>query len=255
MNAPVNKEQSRIQGMFASIAPWYDFLNHLLSLNADQRWRRRMARALLPKTPGLVLDVCTGTGDLAIAFQKHWANQGRVIGSDFCRPMLERADAKARKKNIPLAWINADTLCLPFPDNQFDLVAVAFGLRNVSDTRSGVEEMLRVAKPGGTVAILEFSRPRNWFLGPIYSFYFRQVMPRLGQFFSKSPDEAYSYLRNSVLNFPAGPDLVSLLEQWGLQSVRFTPMSFGVVTLYHGTKLSAVDRLPTSPPHPALEQK
>lgn len=232
----VNKDGNRVRAMFAGIAPWYDFLNHLLSLNIDRYWRWRMTKLVPPPTQGSILDVCTGTGDLAIGY--HLAAGGKipVVGSDFCLPMLETARAKAAKKHLQIPFLEADTLALPFQDHRFDLVTVAFGLRNVSDTLKGIQEMTRVASPGGTVAILEFSRPRGWFLGSLYGFYFRRILPLMGQVFSRSKDDAYHYLRNSVLQFPDGEDLARLMESGGLENVRWKPLTFGIATLYWGTK-------------------
>lgn len=225
--------------MFGNIAPRYDLLNHLLSFNIDRYWRWRTTR-LVPPLPdaGPILDVCTGTGDLALAYDR--AAEGRlpIIGSDFCRPMLQRADSKtaARKACQRIVYVEADTQQLPFPDATFQLVTVAFGLRNVTNTQRGLAEMVRVTRPGGRVAILEFSRPRGLVFGSLYSFYFRAVLPRVGQLFSRSRDRAYEYLPASVLEFPDGEALGKLLEQAGLVRVRWHPMTFGIATLYIGEK-------------------
>lgn len=236
MSNQVNKDGSRVRGMFAGIAPWYDFLNHLLSLNIDRYWRQRMTVLVPPPAQGSILDVCTGTGDLAIAY--HRASKGMipVTGSDFCLPMLEVARAKAMKSQLNIPFLEADTLALPFSTDEFSLVTVGFGLRNVADTLEGIREMTRVARPGGTVAILEFSRPRGWFLGSLYGFYFRRVLPLLGQVFSRSRDDAYHYLRNSVLQFPDGEQLAALLQKGGLENVQWQPLTFGIASLYWGSK-------------------
>ncbi len=236
-NQEINKEGKKIRAMFSGIAPWYDFLNHLLSLNIDRYWRYQMTVLVPPlnlTTP--ILDVCTGTGDLAIAY--HRASQGKVkvVGSDFCLPMLESAFKKSKKISPGLFFLEADTLNLPFSENYFQMTTVAFGIRNVSDTEAGIREMMRVTEPGGKVAILEFSRPKGWFLGRIYLFYFQKVLPLMGQIFSKSKDDAYHYLRNSVLQFPDGEQFAQKMRNQGLENVTWKTFTFGIATLYWGTK-------------------
>jgi demethylmenaquinone methyltransferase/2-methoxy-6-polyprenyl-1,4-benzoquinol methylase len=236
MTTELNKDGKRIRAMFSGIAPWYDFLNHFLSLNIDRYWRNRMTKLVPPEGNDPILDVCTGTGDLALAY--HAASKGKIkiVGSDFCLPMLESAYKKNRKRGLGIFFLEADTLCLPFSENHFQLTTVAFGIRNVSDTEAGISEMIRVTKPGGRVAILEFSRPKGWFLGNLYLFYFQRMLPLLGQLFSKSKDDAYHYLRNSVLQFPDGEQFAQKMRDQGLLHVTWKPFTFGIATLYWGTK-------------------
>jgi demethylmenaquinone methyltransferase/2-methoxy-6-polyprenyl-1,4-benzoquinol methylase len=234
----VDKSDRRVRAMFASIARRYDLLNHLLSLNIDQSWRRFTTRAV-PPPPGLpVLDCCTGTADLALAY--HRACQGRspIVGTDFCREMLALGSQKVRKagaaKQIKL--IEGDTQRLPLPDDTFGVVTVAFGLRNVRDTVRGIDEMIRVARPGGTVAILEFSRPQGAILGRLYLAFFRKVLPRIGQALAPNGQDAYHYLPASVLQFPDGKAMLDLLTSRGLTDTGMHRLTLGIATLYVGRK-------------------
>jgi demethylmenaquinone methyltransferase/2-methoxy-6-polyprenyl-1,4-benzoquinol methylase len=234
----LDKREARIRGMFGAIAPHYDLLNHLLSLNVDRYWRWRTTRLAPPVGDAPILDVCTGTGDLALAYDRAARQKLSIVGSDFCLPMLLPARAKAarRQASARVQFLEADTQKLPFPTSTFQLVTVAFGLRNVTDTDKGLAEMVRVAQPGGRVAILEFSRPRNWFFGGLYRFYFRRILPTIGQMMSKSPDDAYRYLPASVMEFPDGDDLAAVMRKHGLTDVTWKPFTFGIATLYIGTK-------------------
>jgi demethylmenaquinone methyltransferase/2-methoxy-6-polyprenyl-1,4-benzoquinol methylase len=237
----IDKRSDRIRRMFGRIAPWYDFLNHLLSLSIDRTWRTRTTRLAPPATDGPLLDLCTGTGDLALAYDRAAAGRLPITGADFCPEMLTRAQAKATKAGAAgrVTFVEADALALPFPDGHFQLVAVAFGLRNVADTDRGLAEMVRVTRPGGRVAVLEFSKPRGRVLGRIYLGYFRHVLPRVGQLLSRSPDSAYHYLPASVLAFPDGEALAAKMRDLGLANVRLYPFTFGVATLYVGEKPAA----------------
>jgi demethylmenaquinone methyltransferase/2-methoxy-6-polyprenyl-1,4-benzoquinol methylase len=234
----LDKRQSRIRGMFGAIAPRYDLLNHLLSLNVDRYWRWRTTRLAPPGADGPILDVCTGTGDLALAYDRAARGRLPVVGADFCLPMLVPARDKARRRRAAgrVSFIEADAQRLPFPDDTFQLTAVAFGLRNVADMDRGIAEMVRVTRPAGRVAILEFSRPRHWLFGRLYSFYYRRVLPALGQLVSRSRDRAYNYLPASVMEFPDGEALAERLRRHGLAAVRWHPLTLGIATLYVGTK-------------------
>lgn len=254
----LDKRETKIRSMFNNIAPSYDFLNHLLSCNVDHYWRWRTTRivppaessALAPRVqpdsrsesstlgPPPILDLCTGTGDLALAYNRAARGNVPIVGADFCHEMLIRAEAKAKhKKAERIRFLEADAQRLPFADDMFQITTVAFGLRNVTDTDKGIAEMVRVTQPGGRVAILEFSQPRGFLMGPMYRFYFRHILPRLGQMISRSKDNAYRYLPESVLQFPDGAALAERLRGHGLVDVSWHPMTFGIATLYVGTKM------------------
>ena len=235
---PVDKSGQRVRQMFGSIARRYDFLNHLLSLNIDRLWRRTTARKVPPQPGVPVLDCCTGTADLALAYDRAAKGSSPVLGSDFCRPMLELGWAKVKKAGAAgrIRLVEADTQRLPWPDDTFGVVTVAFGLRNVADTARGLDEMIRVARPGGHVAILEFSRPRQPVLSGLYLTFFKYILPRVGQAVAPNPYQAYEYLPSSVLEFPEGQALLDLMQQRGLTELRQHPLTFGIATLYVGRK-------------------
>jgi demethylmenaquinone methyltransferase / 2-methoxy-6-polyprenyl-1,4-benzoquinol methylase len=234
----LDKREQRIRRMFGAIAPSYDFLNHLLSLNIDKYWRRRTTQLVPPHGSAPILDLCTGTGDLALAYDRAASGKAIIFGADFCHEMLVRAEAKTRKRRADqrIRYLEADAQQLPFPDDCFQISTVAFGLRNVSDTDRGLAEMVRVTQPGGRVAILEFSRPRHWLFGSIYRLYFRRLLPLIGQTISRSRDNAYAYLPASVLEFPDGAALAERMRRHGLVDVRWQPLTFGISTLYVGVK-------------------
>jgi len=234
----LDKRETRIRRMFSAIAPSYDLLNHLLSLNIDKYWRRRTTRLVPPAGAGPVLDLCTGTGDLALAYDRAAKGRLAIIGADFCHEMLLRACQKADKRQASdrVSFLEADAQRLPFPDSRFQITAVAFGLRNITDTDRGLSEMVRVTEPGGRVAVLEFSQPRHRLFGRLYRFYFRHILPFIGQAISQSKDNAYRYLPASVQEFPAGEALAERMRRHGLKDVRWYPFTFGIATLYVGTK-------------------
>jgi len=234
--ALLDKKEERIRRMFGEIAPRYDLLNHLLSLNVDKYWRWRTTNLVPPRGPDPILDLCTGTGDLALAYDRASSGTVPIVGSDFCHPMLVRAVEKSRKRASRIRYIEADAQNLPFPDNHFQITTVAFGLRNVTDYERGLAEMTRVTKPGGRVAVLEFSKPRHWLFGRAYRFYFRHLLPRVGQLFSRSRDSAYHYLPASVLEFPDYDALLAKMSEHGLTELRYYPLTFGIATLYVGVK-------------------
>ncbi len=225
----------QVREMFARIAPRYDFLNHLLSFELDRVWRRRVARRLrhvLARTDARVLDLCCGTGDLALAFER--AGQAAVFGADFAHPMLVRAREKAVRANRRAslgAYAEADALRLPFADSSFDLVAVAFGFRNLANYERGLREIHRVLRPGGEVGILEFAEPRGAVLGRFYRFYFTKIVPRLGGAVSGS-SAAYSYLPSSVAAFPRPEELAAMMGHAGFAEVRFELWTIGSVALH-----------------------
>ncbi len=237
-HALLDKREPRIRKMFGNIAPSYDLLNHLLSLNVDRYWRWRTTRLVPPQGDGPILDVCTGTGDLAIAYARAAGPHVPIVGTDFCHEMLVPARHKVRRGfgRARIQFFEADTQHLPFADDLFQITTVAFGLRNVTDTDRGLAEMTRVTRPGGRVAILEFSKPRHWLFGRFYQLYFKRVLPFVGQFISRSKDNAYRYLPASVMEFPDGEALAQRLREQGLRDVRFHPFTFGIATLYVGVK-------------------
>ena len=234
----VDKSEARVRRMFGEIAPRYDLLNHLLSLNIDRYWRRQAVRYAPPNGRGPILDLCTGTGDLALAYDR--ASDGRlsIVGADFCHEMLVLGDEKGRRAAASerVRFVEADAQRLPFGDEQFQLVTVAFGLRNVTDTDRGLREMARVCRPDGRVAVLEFSLPTRQPLRALYGWYFRQVLPRVGQWLARNRQSAYNYLPASVSEFPSGEVLAERMRAAGLREVEFVPLTFGVATLYVGVK-------------------
>jgi len=234
----LDKREARIRSMFGAIAPWYDALNHLLSLNIDRSWRRRTTRLAPPEGTEPILDLCTGSGDLALAYDKAAGGNVPIVGADFCHELLVRAAAKSRKRGAEsrIRFVEADAQHLPFADNQFQIVCVAFGLRNITDMGRGLSEMVRVARPDGRVVILEFSKPRQGLIRRPYLFFFRRILPAVGQFFSRSPDSAYRYLPESVMRFPDYEALAGRMAEHGLTDVRFVPFTGGIATLYIGRK-------------------
>jgi demethylmenaquinone methyltransferase/2-methoxy-6-polyprenyl-1,4-benzoquinol methylase len=234
----VDKRETRIRTMFGHIAPRYDFLNHLLSLNIDHWWRRRTTQLAPAEATGPILDLCTGTGDLALAYDRAAQGSIPIVAADFCHEMLQLAGEKIDRLGAGgrIRFLEADAQRLPFPDDTFQLAAVAFGLRNVTDTDRGIAEMARVVRPGGKVAILEFSQPRGRLFGRLYRFYFRHVLPVVGQMISRSKENAYRYLPASVMEFPDGEALAARLRRNGLAEVRWHPLTFGIATLYVGVK-------------------
>jgi demethylmenaquinone methyltransferase / 2-methoxy-6-polyprenyl-1,4-benzoquinol methylase len=225
-----------VRGMFGRIAPRYDLLNHLLSFNLDKRWRARtVARVaeILDRPDALVLDLCCGTGDVALALE---SRAGRpLLASDFCHPMLLEARHKIDAGGLHTPVFEADALSLPLAGSSLDLVTVAFGFRNLANYQRGLEEMLRVLKPGGVAAILEFSQPSNATFRALYGFFSTSVLPRIGGIISGSP-EAYSYLPESIRKFPGAEQLAQDMRRAGFSSVEFERMTGGAVALHIGHK-------------------
>ncbi len=209
---------TKVQQMFGEIAEWYDFLNHLLSLGIDRSWRRRVARLVPPlEGAGPILDVCTGTADMALTYWKASRRMPavRVVGTDFCRPMLVIGEKKCRRAGADdrLKLIEADSTGLPFEEGTFQIVCVAFGLRNVGDPEAGLREMVRVCTMGGRVAVLEFSMPRLRPLKTLYNWYFQRILPRIGQSLAHNTQQAYNYLPESVGRFPQGEALAGRMRR------------------------------------------
>ena len=232
----VDKSGSRVRGMFAEIAPRYDLVNRMLSGGIDVWWRHVTVNRAPPPRSGAVLDVCTGTGDLALAYARAGGPSVRVVGSDFCRPMLDRGVEKSRRTGLPVEWVEADAMELPFAAAAFDVVTVAFGLRNIADTSRGLAEMARVCRPGGRLAILEFSLPKNAVVRGGYLWYFRNVLPRLGNAVARNSSDAYTYLNQSVEQFPSGAALAELVQRAGFERVDVVPLTLGIATLYVATR-------------------
>jgi demethylmenaquinone methyltransferase / 2-methoxy-6-polyprenyl-1,4-benzoquinol methylase len=230
----------KVREMFTQIAPRYDLLNHLLSLQFDRLWRARVASRLchiLARCDAVVLDLCCGTGDLAFALAR--AGNARIIGADFAHPMLVRAKQKSAallsaagdNSAAHIHFFEADALRLPFADASFDLVTTAFGFRNLSNYEAGLREIQRVLKPGGTIAILDFTEPPKGLLGDLYRWYFCKVLPKIGGLIS-GQSAAYKYLPNSVARFFRPPELSSLLSSVGYESVAYSVWTFGTVALH-----------------------
>jgi demethylmenaquinone methyltransferase / 2-methoxy-6-polyprenyl-1,4-benzoquinol methylase len=217
----------KIRSMFASIATRYDLANTILSAGVHHRWRRRAVRRSGVRVGDRVLDCATGTGDLAIAFQRAGAS---VTGTDFTPEMIELARAKAPSIRFEVA----DVTSLPYEDASFDIASIAFGIRNVAEPRKGIAEMARVVRPGGRVVVLEFGQPQNRLAGALYDVYRQHVLPRLGGVVTGKRD-AYEYLESSAARFPCGPDFVALMrESAPFNEVTFEPLTFGIAYLYVG---------------------
>jgi len=250
----------KVREMFTEIAPRYDLLNHLLSLQLDRMWRARTAKHLRSLFPGTeivvedhkpvyvrreiaVLDLCCGTGDLAIALNLRY--RARVVGVDFAHSMLVRAGEKSARLHSktlvqlrPIRYVEANALRLPFADGTFDLVTSAFGFRNLANYEAGLHEIQRVLKPGGTLAILEFAEPPEGMLGDLYRWYFSKVLPKIGGLIS-GDQAAYKYLPKSVARFFRPPELAALLSAVGYQSINYRVWTFGTVALHTAVRPSA----------------
>lgn len=235
--AASEQEASRwVRGMFGRIAGRYDLLNHLLSFNLDKRWRahavNRVSEAL-NRPNARVLDLCCGTGDVLLALEDRRGKA--VLGSDFCHPMLVEANRKIAAKQFRTPLFEADAMSLPLADNSLDLITVAFGFRNLANYERGMKELLRVLKPGGVAAILEFSKPTNAAFAALYGFFSTKVLPTVGGMISGSRD-AYSYLPESIGKFPGAEDLAAQMRQAGFSHVEFDRMTGGAVALHLARK-------------------
>jgi demethylmenaquinone methyltransferase/2-methoxy-6-polyprenyl-1,4-benzoquinol methylase len=225
-----------VRGMFGRIAPRSDLLNHLLSFNLDKRWRARtVARVaeILDRPDARVLDLCCGTGDVLLTLESRGGKP--VLGSDFSHPMLVEARRKIGSRRFRSPLFEADALALPLADASLDLITVAFGFRNLANYQRGLEEMLRVLKPGGSAAILEFSQPPNGAFRAVYGFFSTRVLPAIGGMISGSP-EAYSYLPESIRKFPGAEQLAQEMHRAGFSQVGFDRMTGGAVALHLGRK-------------------
>lgn len=229
-----------VREMFTSIAPRYDLLNHVLSMNVDRMWWRRTARTfrhIVSRSNARILDLCCGTGDMTFALRRAAGKSSpRILGADFSHAMLQRAAAKSQGSKRALEWIEADALSLPFPGAYFDLVTSAFGFRNLADYDAGLREIFRILRPGGECGILDFGEPKG-LLGSFYRMYFKQVLPRIGTMISgvRGP---YAYLPASVERFPAPAEMITRMKAAGFAEVSWTPYTFGIAGLYRGKKSS-----------------
>ncbi|MDQ6653792.1 MAG: bifunctional demethylmenaquinone methyltransferase/2-methoxy-6-polyprenyl-1,4-benzoquinol methylase UbiE [Acidobacteriota bacterium] len=229
----------RVREMFATIAARYDLLNHLLSGNIDSRWRRLVAKKLYASLAGTglrglrILDVACGTGDLSITLCE--GGEAQIVGIDFCRPMLDIAVSKASKHGFRVPFIEADALDLPFCDRSFDGATIAFGLRNLASVDAGFRELLRILKPGGRVAVLEFSKAKTPILRSVFRIYFTKVLPVFGGLISGSRS-AYQYLPESVLRFPGQQELASIMKEAGFEEITFINLTGGIAALHLGTR-------------------
>lgn len=237
--AKVDKSGDRVKKMFAEIAPRYDLMNHVLSMNVDHYWRWWTVRKIRPNQVDPILDMCCGTGDLAFAFHSYTRGKVAITAADFCPEMLALGEQKRDRRKIAaerIRFVEADAQALPFDDNHFQVVSVAFGLRNVADTDKGLREMLRVLKPGGKLAVLEFSIPTWQPFRGIYLWYFKNILPRIGQLFARNNSSAYNYLPDSVGEFPFGQALADKIVANGFASAEYFPLTGGIATLYVATK-------------------
>lgn len=226
-----------VQKMFDSIAPRYDLLNHVLSMNIDRLWWWRTARrfrATLARPDAAILDICCGTGDMTLALlRQRPANARPVLAADFSHEMLRRGAEKLRHRNAVV--LEADALHLPLADASLDLITTAFGFRNLANYEAGLREFHRALRPGGELGILDFSEPGG-LLGKLYAFYFRRVLPAIGSRLS-GVGSAYNYLPSSVHRFPPPAEMLDLIRHTGFEQVSWTPYSFGIAGLYRGVKI------------------
>lgn len=234
---PYNSEapkKSQVEDMFDNIAPKYDLLNHVLSMKIDVLWRNTLVKWMKNDNPQEVLDVATGTGDLAITIEK--GTDAKVIGLDLSQQMLNVGVIKIKKLKLDgkISMQKGDAENLPFEENRFDAVSVAFGVRNFENLRKGLSELRRVVKDNKSVYILEFSKVEG-FLGPFYMFYFKNVLPAIGRLISKD-NRAYTYLPDSVNAFPFGEKMKQILLDTGFKKVEYKKLSLGIATIYKATK-------------------
>jgi demethylmenaquinone methyltransferase/2-methoxy-6-polyprenyl-1,4-benzoquinol methylase len=222
--------------LFSAIADRYDLLNHLLSLNIDRRWRKKLVRCAGAKRGDKILDLCTGTGDVAIRFAKN-NEAAEIVGVDLSEEMLRIARRKTRKNGLGrrITLLRADALQLPFEDNRFDTVTIAFGLRNIEHRGRGISEMVRVLKKSGQLLILEFSPPRNDLFGVFYRLFLKTIIPAVGGIVSGS-SRAYRYLSSSIAGFPGPDEIISLMKTEGLRKLQAERLTCGIAYLYRGKK-------------------
>jgi demethylmenaquinone methyltransferase/2-methoxy-6-polyprenyl-1,4-benzoquinol methylase len=226
----------KVREMFSRISPKYDFLNHFLSVNIDKRWRklvRKKLQDILDDKNAVVLDVACGTGDLSVELQKD--SKAKIIGTDFCRPMLSIAAEKNSLENLSIPYIEGDAMKLPFPDDYFDALTIAFGLRNLSNWKDGLIELRRIIKPNGKIVVLEFSEPIVPGFRQVYNFYFNKVLPKIGGAFS-GEQSAYQYLAESVSKFPNQKALQLMMLEIGFADVEYKNLTGGIAAIHSGAK-------------------
>lgn len=234
---PYNQTESKkkqVEQMFDNISENYDFLNRLLSFNIDIYWRNRLEKKVGRNNPGKILDVATGTADLAIEHAKK--TKAQITGLDLSQKMLNYGQVKVNKKGLQerIKLIKGDAENLPFHDEEYDMVTVSFGVRNFENLEKGISEMGRVLKKGGKLLILEFSKPSGLF-APFFMFYFKKILPNIGKLIS-GDSKAYTYLPNSVDTMPCGKDMTNLMMKNGFKESNFKKYTSGVVTIYEGIK-------------------
>jgi demethylmenaquinone methyltransferase/2-methoxy-6-polyprenyl-1,4-benzoquinol methylase len=223
--------------MFARVAPRYDLLNHLLSFNIDKGWRKRLLEAVAPfleRSGAIALDLCCGTGDVLLELQRH-STGAMVLGADFCHPMLMAANRKIVERRYRPQLFEGDALELPLGSNAVDAITIAFGFRNFANYEKGLRELARVLRPGGVLAILEFSHPRNKFVASGYGFYSKAILPWVGGLISGSRD-AYTYLPESIQKFPRAERLREMMTQAGFAEARYELLTGGIAALHLGVK-------------------
>jgi demethylmenaquinone methyltransferase/2-methoxy-6-polyprenyl-1,4-benzoquinol methylase len=232
----LSEKGEKIQQMFGTIAPRYDFLNRMLSFGIDRRWRKKAVRLLKYHEGARILDVATGTGDVALEIARTTPPSVKITGADFCKEMVDLGQLKAAQSAYAgrIDFTVAPCEDLPFPNDTFDSITIAFGIRNVVDRKLGLAEMWRVLRPGGRMIILEFSTPRSQLFRQIYYFYFRRLLPVIGGLFSKF--HAYKYLPDSVLEFPSHEEFAAMIEDAGFHSVLIRELTFGIASIYVGDK-------------------
>jgi demethylmenaquinone methyltransferase / 2-methoxy-6-polyprenyl-1,4-benzoquinol methylase len=231
------RDAQKVEQMFSGIGPRYDLLNHVLSLGLDIGWRKKVAR----ETGGIpcqsILDVCTGTGDMALELSRFWKGKAHIEGLDFSRELLERARKKIREANLESAitFREGNAEMLPYPHEQFDAITITFGLRNIKNRSKALKEFYRVAKPESCFVCLEFSQPGNPFFSAVYSLYLMKLVPLVAQLFGSDP-AAYRYLGDTIKDFPSPSDLANLITSAGWKAVSYETLAGGIVTMHKGSK-------------------
>jgi demethylmenaquinone methyltransferase/2-methoxy-6-polyprenyl-1,4-benzoquinol methylase len=237
MSSQQEGKKEKVKSMFNDIAPKYDLLNHVLSMGIDKLWRKKVRKQLAEIKPERILDIATGTGDLAIELAR--LNPKEIIGADIAVDMLKVGEKKIQKKGLDkiIKLEQGDAENMKFETGYFDAVTVAFGVRNYENLLKGLKEMHRVLRPGGKVAILEFSKPSAFPVKNLYNFYFKNILPNIGKKVSKN-DEAYTYLPESVQQFPEGRNFMKVMKEAGFTQISQERLTFGIATLYTGLKKS-----------------